>query len=150
MNTQDPKYQQKSKAISSAEPNYFVHFAMRHPVYHIASNGYNLVRTKFDRNHIKFIIKEPKAYQAGVELLSDQISLIQLLLVNFSTKAFADHQFVSMVSRNGRNQVWRIIHQACNLSCYKCKNKHLKLKLLTRRFFRCHCAQPIPTPPTEI
>ena len=32
MNTQDPKYQQKSKAISSAEPNYFVHFAMRHPV----------------------------------------------------------------------------------------------------------------------
>ena len=27
-----PKYQQKSKAISSAEPNYFVHFAMRHPV----------------------------------------------------------------------------------------------------------------------
>jgi hypothetical protein len=32
MNPQDPKYQQKSKAISSAEPNYFVHFAMRHPV----------------------------------------------------------------------------------------------------------------------
>ena len=29
---QDEKYQQKSKAISSAEPNYFVHFAMRHPV----------------------------------------------------------------------------------------------------------------------
>ena len=32
MNPQDPKYQQKSKAISPAEPNYFVHFAMRHPV----------------------------------------------------------------------------------------------------------------------
>ena len=31
-NPKDPKYQQKSKAISSAEPNYFVHFAMRHPV----------------------------------------------------------------------------------------------------------------------
>ena len=30
MNTKDPKYQQKSKAISSAEPNYFVHFDMRH------------------------------------------------------------------------------------------------------------------------
>ena len=33
MNAQDPKYQQKSKAMSSAEPNYFVHFAMRHPVF---------------------------------------------------------------------------------------------------------------------
>ena len=32
MNPQDPKYQQKSKAISSSEPIYFVHFAMRHPV----------------------------------------------------------------------------------------------------------------------
>ena len=32
MNPQDPKYQQKSKAISSAEPNYFVHSAMRYPV----------------------------------------------------------------------------------------------------------------------
>ena len=32
MNPQDPKYQQKSKAIPSADPNYFVHFAMRHPV----------------------------------------------------------------------------------------------------------------------
>ena len=32
MNTQDPKYQQKSEVISSAEPNYFVHFAMRYPV----------------------------------------------------------------------------------------------------------------------
>ena len=32
MNPQDPKYQQKSKATSSTEPNYFVHFAMRHPV----------------------------------------------------------------------------------------------------------------------
>ena len=32
MNPQDPKYQLKSKAVTSAEPNYFVHFAMRHPV----------------------------------------------------------------------------------------------------------------------
>jgi hypothetical protein len=32
MKPQDPKYQQKSKAIPSAEPTYFVHFAMRHPV----------------------------------------------------------------------------------------------------------------------
>ena len=32
MNTKDPKYQEKSKSISSAEPNYFVHFAMRYPV----------------------------------------------------------------------------------------------------------------------
>ena len=29
---QDEKYQQKSQSTSSAEPNYFVHFAMRHPV----------------------------------------------------------------------------------------------------------------------
>ena len=29
---QDEKCQQKSKSISSADPNYFVHFAMRHPV----------------------------------------------------------------------------------------------------------------------
>ena len=34
MNPQDPKYQQKSKSIPSAEPNYFVHFAMRYPVLH--------------------------------------------------------------------------------------------------------------------
>ena len=27
------KYQQKSKSISSVEPNYFVHFAMRYPVW---------------------------------------------------------------------------------------------------------------------
>ena len=32
MNTLDTKYQQKPKSISSAEPNYFVHFAMRYPV----------------------------------------------------------------------------------------------------------------------
>ena len=32
MNPQDPKYQQKSKSISSADPNYFVQFKMRHPV----------------------------------------------------------------------------------------------------------------------
>ena len=38
MNPQDPKYQQKSKAISPAKPNYFVHFAMRHPV-HGLDNG---------------------------------------------------------------------------------------------------------------
>ena len=31
MNTQDQKYQQKSKSISSAEPNYFVQFDMRYP-----------------------------------------------------------------------------------------------------------------------
>ena len=28
----DEKYQQISKSISSAEPNYFVHFAIRYPV----------------------------------------------------------------------------------------------------------------------
>ena len=32
MNMWDEKYQQKSKNISSAEPNYFDHFAMRYPV----------------------------------------------------------------------------------------------------------------------
>ena len=32
MNIQDEKYHQKSKSISSAEPNYFVHFAMRYSV----------------------------------------------------------------------------------------------------------------------
>ena len=33
MNTLELKYQQKSKSISSAETNYFVHFAMRYPVF---------------------------------------------------------------------------------------------------------------------
>ena len=33
MNTQDLKYQQKSKFISSPEQNYFVNFAMRYPVF---------------------------------------------------------------------------------------------------------------------
>ena len=32
MNTEDPKYQQKSKAISSAEPNYLSQFEMRYSV----------------------------------------------------------------------------------------------------------------------
>ena len=32
INMQNEKYQQKSKSIPLAEPNYFVHFAMRHPV----------------------------------------------------------------------------------------------------------------------
>ena len=32
MNTQDPKYHQKSKCISSPERNYFAGFAMRYPV----------------------------------------------------------------------------------------------------------------------
>ena len=32
MNTQDPKYQEKSKAISSAEPNYSSQFEVRYPV----------------------------------------------------------------------------------------------------------------------
>ena len=31
-----PKYQQKSKSIASAEPDYFVHFARRYPVYSIS------------------------------------------------------------------------------------------------------------------
>ena len=32
MSPQDPKYQLKSKAVTSSQPNYFVHFAMRYPV----------------------------------------------------------------------------------------------------------------------
>ena len=32
---QDDKYKQKSKFTSLAEPNYFVHFAMRYPVLHV-------------------------------------------------------------------------------------------------------------------
>ena len=32
MNTEDPKYQQKSKSIASPEQNYFALFAMRYPV----------------------------------------------------------------------------------------------------------------------
>jgi hypothetical protein len=32
MNRQDPKYQQKSKSLSSPEQNYFTLFAMRYPV----------------------------------------------------------------------------------------------------------------------
>ena len=50
MNTQDPKYQQKSKPISPAEPNYFVHFAMRYPVYHFTFRDNNgiVALIKFD------------------------------------------------------------------------------------------------------
>ena len=32
MNTQEPKYHQKSKAIYSAEPNHLSQFEMRYPV----------------------------------------------------------------------------------------------------------------------
>ena len=32
INMQDEKYQQKSQSISSAEPNYLVHFAVRYPI----------------------------------------------------------------------------------------------------------------------
>ena len=39
MNTQDPQYQQKPKAISSAEPNYLLQFEMRHPVLSRTSEG---------------------------------------------------------------------------------------------------------------
>ena len=39
MNVQDEKYLQKLKSISSAEPNYFVHLAMRYPVI----RGYSLI-----------------------------------------------------------------------------------------------------------
>ena len=52
MNPQDPKYQQKSKAISSAEPNYFVHFAMRHPVSELDSNIENIKnQVQIDRGY---------------------------------------------------------------------------------------------------
>ena len=46
INMQNEKYQQKSKSISLAEPDYFVHFAMRHPVfvtYGLASWSYKSV-----------------------------------------------------------------------------------------------------------
>ena len=33
MNTQDPKYQQKSKSMSSPEQNYFFRYATRYPVF---------------------------------------------------------------------------------------------------------------------
>ena len=36
MNTLDPKYQQKSKSISSPEQNYFALFATRYPVVSIS------------------------------------------------------------------------------------------------------------------
>ena len=41
MNTQDQNYHQKSRSISSAEPNYFVHFAMRYPVEQVGTTGGN-------------------------------------------------------------------------------------------------------------
>ena len=46
MNPQDPKYQQKSKAISSAEPNYLSQFEMRYPV-SVALRSVNLSRAIF-------------------------------------------------------------------------------------------------------
>ena len=39
MNTQDLKYQQKSKSISSPDQNYFVHFDMRYPVTTASTTG---------------------------------------------------------------------------------------------------------------
>ena len=55
MNTQDPKYQQKSKAISSAEPNYLSQFEMRYPVDETKTESWNLcqkILRQCDRNKV--------------------------------------------------------------------------------------------------
>ena len=75
-------------------------------MYQIASKGYNLVRTKFDRNRIKFIIKRPKAKKiirhiSGRAGTPVRLDFSYLVATNFLTMEFDDHQFVSMVSRNG-------------------------------------------------
>ena len=46
MNTYDPKYHQKSKAISSAEPNYLSQFEMRYPVVYILRSNVTLTNYK--------------------------------------------------------------------------------------------------------
>ena len=57
MNPQDPKYQLKSKAVSSAEPNHFVHFAMRHPVaWYISSWGKNIAKPEQIRQLFSLIM----------------------------------------------------------------------------------------------
>ena len=58
MNMQYPKYQKKSKYISSAEPNYFVHFAMRYPVdrINVLLDKLQAHFAKIGRNDIFYII----------------------------------------------------------------------------------------------
>ena len=56
MSTQDPKYHQKAKAISSAEPNYLSQFEMRYPVPQITSQTMrhtlmNLVNTTLSQKY---------------------------------------------------------------------------------------------------
>ena len=68
MNPQDPKYQQKSKAISSAEPNYFVHFAMRHPVqrkYIIGENSSRLPLFSLCKKALKTISSLASSFQSS-------------------------------------------------------------------------------------
>ena len=61
MNMQDPKYQQKSKCISSAEPNYFVHFAMRHPV--LCKFKMLTTPKTTSLNRVEVVVSERKAEQ---------------------------------------------------------------------------------------
>ena len=52
MNTQDPKYQQKSKAISSAEPNYLSQFEMRYPVMQLTPLTHIVVKNCLIENRL--------------------------------------------------------------------------------------------------
>ena len=75
-------------------------------LYQIASKGYNLVHTNFNRIRIEFIIKRPKASKiirhiSGRAGAPVRLDFSYLVATNFLTMAFDDHQFVSMVSRNG-------------------------------------------------
>ena len=79
---QDEKYQQKSKSISSAEPNYFVHFAMRHPVVELI-DGKGIGVAQFTclcvRHKLKNSLKTQKTHFLPVfELMSDSHTTIKV------------------------------------------------------------------------
>ena len=83
MNTEDPKYQQKSKAISSAEPNYFVHFAMRHPVYAVYSmKNINFVPFLFLSSKINLKTCSLKNQKVGAQAFKKRFSAILNYVLN--------------------------------------------------------------------
>ena len=73
---QDEKYQQKSKSISSAEPNYFVHFAMRYPVYIYIYPGHAKTGS-FDRILLKILL-------GSMVFLHQKLNLSKMCSFNFN------------------------------------------------------------------
>ena len=61
MNLQDQKYRQKSKSISSAEPNYLSQFEMRNPVLKYKTDGKNRAFIDNGYEHQKFKVTQRKS-----------------------------------------------------------------------------------------